>query len=341
MALPTSAHEGPGLSLSNPEQTPWSETERLAALRAYDILDTDPEAAFDDIVALIARVCDAPIAVVNLIDAGRQWFKAEVGLGVRETPLDTSFCAHALLQQDGMVVPDATRDARFACNPLVTGDSHLRFYAGSLLKTAEGLPIGTLCVLDTEPRLQGLTDLQQQALETLARQVMTQLELRRALRLASQSQDAAGRAIAASNYIGVYDWDITNDRVVADARFAEMYGVDPAKAARGAPIVEFFGAIHADDIAATQAAIDVAMRTLGEFEAEYRIVVGDRERWLLATGQVYPDASGAPAQFAGVAVDITARKTVELELAQTVAALKQSEAGFRALADAMPQMVWS
>ena len=95
----------------------WDEAARLAALRSYGVLDTEREPAFDEVVALVARICEAPIAVVNLIDADRQWFKAEVGLGVRETPLASSFCAHALLQQDGMVVPDATRDARFDAIP--------------------------------------------------------------------------------------------------------------------------------------------------------------------------------------------------------------------------------
>lgn len=177
---------------------PWDEAERLAALRSYDILDTEPEAAFDEVTRLIARICDAPIAVVNLIDEGRQWFKAEVGLGVRETPLETSFCAHALLEQDGMVVPDATQDARFACNPLVTEAPHLRFYAGVLLKTADGLPLGTLCVLDTRPRPEGLTALQREALETLGRQVMSQLELRRSLAQMRRSENAAEQAEAAS-----------------------------------------------------------------------------------------------------------------------------------------------
>ena len=162
------------------DQKAWNESDRLAALRAYDILDTPREAAFDDIVNLVARVFDAPIAVVNLIDEGRQWFKAEVGLGVRETPLETSFCAHAILMQDRLVVPDATLDDRFACNPLVTGDPGLRFYAGQVLKSAEGLPIGTLCVLDTRVRPEGPTALQMQTLQVLAAQVMTQLDLRRA-----------------------------------------------------------------------------------------------------------------------------------------------------------------
>jgi PAS domain S-box-containing protein len=328
------------LSLSKTEPA-WSEADRLAALRAYEVLDTDTETAFDDIVALISRICETPIAVVNLIDEGRQWFKAEVGLGVRETPLDTSFCAHALLQQDGMVVPDATQDSRFECNPLVTGDSHLRFYAGALLKTEDGLPLGTLCVLDTQARPTGLTDLQQQALSTLARQVMSQLELRRALRIAQQSQEREQRIRAASDYVGAYDWDIVTDRVVADARFAEMYGVDPVMAARGEPISAFLEAIHPDDRPATRASIEAAMASRGEFEMEYRVTAAGRERWLLATGQVYADATGTPTRFTGVAVDITTRKRAEVELDETLAALRLSEAGFRALADSMPQMVWA
>ncbi len=156
------------------------ERQRLQALEAYDIMDTEPEAAFDEIAQLAADICGTPIAVVNLIGGDRQFFKAEVGLGVRETPLETSFCAHAILEEDFLEVPDATRDRRFDCNPLVTGESHLRFYAGALLKSAEGWPIGTLCVLDTAPKQ--LSELQQRTLKVLARQVMAQLDARRELR---------------------------------------------------------------------------------------------------------------------------------------------------------------
>lgn len=153
------------------------ETERLAALAGYNVLDTPRESDFDDIVRLTSEICGTPIAVVNLIGDGRQFFKAEVGLGVREIPLETSFCGHAILDEDFMLVPDATLDRRFDCNPLVTGDPGLRFYAGALLKTAAGLPIGTLCVLDFKPK--DLAPHQRMALRTLANQVMTQLELRR------------------------------------------------------------------------------------------------------------------------------------------------------------------
>ena len=157
----------------------WTETDRLAALRSYDVLDAPATAEFDDFIQIAAYVCDAPIAVVNLIDEDRQVFAGEIGLGVRETPLDVSICAHAILQQDMLVIPDLTQDRRFECNPLITGAPHLRFYGGALLKTSSGLPLGTVCVLDYKPRPEGLTARQEATLRALARQVMTQLELRR------------------------------------------------------------------------------------------------------------------------------------------------------------------
>jgi GAF domain-containing protein len=162
-----------------PRDPAWSERERLEALRAYGVLDTPPEPAFDEIAEIAALVCRAPIAVVNLIDDTRQFFKAEIGLGVRETPVDVSICAHAILQGDLFVVPDTTRDSRIADNPLVTGEPNLRFYAGALLETPEGLPLGTVCVLDYAPRPEGLTNEQARTLRSLARAVMAQLELRR------------------------------------------------------------------------------------------------------------------------------------------------------------------
>ena len=157
----------------------WTESDRLAALRSYRILDTSPEPAFDDLVQLAARACQAPIALISLIDERRQWFKAEVGLGVRETALDRSICLTATLQPGMTIVPDLTEDPRFARNPLVTGEPHLRFYAGAVLKTPEGVPLGALCVLDCMPR--DLTEEQASTLTMLARQVMSQLELRRAI----------------------------------------------------------------------------------------------------------------------------------------------------------------
>ncbi|AWG45956.1 MULTISPECIES: ATP-binding protein [unclassified Massilia] len=157
----------------------WTEEERLAALERYGVLDTPTEKCIDDLVRLASELLEAPIAAVNLIDARRQWFKSEIGLGVREMPLDDSICKYALLGEGTMVVPDATQDPRFACNPLVTAASGLRFYAGALLTTPEGIPLGTLCVLDRRPRPHGLSASQRFALQTLAEQVMAQFELQR------------------------------------------------------------------------------------------------------------------------------------------------------------------
>ena len=154
----------------------WNEAWRLAALARYGILDSGRDEAFDDIAVVAAALFEAPIAVVNFIAADRQWFKAEIGIGADELPLDVSICRFAILQSAMLVVPDLTQDARFATNPLVTPKDGLRFYAGALLETSEGLPIGTVCVLDNVPRPEGITERQRLGLEALARQAMGALE---------------------------------------------------------------------------------------------------------------------------------------------------------------------
>ena len=151
------------------------QAERLIALRRYNILDT-PRVNRTSMISccLRRRSARTPIAVVNLIDADRQWFKAETGLGVRETPLATSLCAHVILEDDFVEIPDTRADPRMRDNPLCLDDPGLRFYAGALLKSPDGYPVGTLCVLDNEPRR--LNEFQRSALRTLAAQVVAQLE---------------------------------------------------------------------------------------------------------------------------------------------------------------------
>jgi len=156
---------------------PKNEGQRIKVLWQYEILDTVPEEVFDDLTELAARICEAPIALITLVDEDRQWFKSKVGISVNETSRDISFCGHAIDQADLFIVPDATLDKRFAKNPLVTSDPKIRFYAGAPLITPDGHALGTLCVIDKVPRQ--LRSDQKQALRVLARHVMTQLELRR------------------------------------------------------------------------------------------------------------------------------------------------------------------
>lgn len=158
-------------------RVPANEAERLAALHAYDILDSLPEREYQDIVILAAMICETPVALVTLVDSDRQWFKAKIGLEDTHTERDIAFCAHALDQPDDLlVVPDASLDRRFLDNPLVTGSMRIGFYAGAPLRTRSGLVLGTLCVIDHTPR--NLSQAQQEALASLSRQVMSQLELR-------------------------------------------------------------------------------------------------------------------------------------------------------------------
>ena len=182
------------------------EADRLAALRRYKILDTEPEQRFDDLALLASQICGTPMALISLVDRDRQWFKARVGVDVPQTPRDIAFCAHAIEQPDLFVVPDALKDARFRDNPLVRAEPRIRFYAGAPLVTTGGNALGTICVLDREPRV--LTRAQQDALEALKRQVVAQLDLRLSL-------DELAAALAARD-----EAEQRQDRLIAELRGA-------------------------------------------------------------------------------------------------------------------------
>lgn len=164
--------------LHRPAPLPADEPERLRTLHLQRILDTAAEGAFDDLVRLAALVCETPIAAISLVDEHRQWFKAEVGLGIRSTPRDVAFCAHAVLGTDLLVVGDAAADPRFRHNPLVTDDPKIRFYAGAPIVLQNGIALGTVCVIDRKPRV--LSGSQLEALQLLRQIAANLIELRRA-----------------------------------------------------------------------------------------------------------------------------------------------------------------
>ncbi len=174
---------------------PPNETARLASLGQYEILDTPPEREFDDLAFLAAHICQTPFAMVSLIEEKRQWFKATVGVEITETPRDTAFCAYTILQPNEILeVKDVQADERFADNPFVLSNPHIRFYAGAPLLAADGQPIGTLCVMDRKPR--SLTSEQIAALAALSRAVVAQLELRKQGRIAAKEKEKAGQLLA-------------------------------------------------------------------------------------------------------------------------------------------------
>ncbi|NCU06230.1 MAG: GAF domain-containing protein, partial [Chitinophagaceae bacterium] len=155
---------------------PKSEEIRLADLQLYDLLDTPEEESFDELRELAAQICNCPVSLITLLDKNRQWFKSKQGVDEKETTRDFAFCSHAILQDDVMVVEDATKDERFFDNPFVAGDMNVRFYAGAPIVSPTGQNLGTICVLDTKPRK--LTSAQERALEILSGQVTKLLELR-------------------------------------------------------------------------------------------------------------------------------------------------------------------
>lgn len=297
---------------------PADEDRRIEALRALQVLDTPPEAAFDDITRIAAQITGATTALVTLVDEERQWFKSVHEFPVRETSRDVSFCAHAILQpHEVLVVDDAMLDERFRDNPLVTGDPRIRFYAGAPLTDAAGLAVGTLCVIDYAPR--GLRDDQREALQALSRQVMKELQLRRNLR--DMAATITGRRRAATPEMlqalldrmpaVVFIKDTENRFVLVNAEFEKLAGVsgDDLVGHRGNPLLP-------RDLSAESQRLDAeVLKTLTPVSVDVTLA-GDDGAERIYSADKFPllDWAGRAYAVVTVARDITDRLRYEQQL---------------------------
>ncbi|MDM7862107.1 ATP-binding protein [Alteromonas sp. ASW11-36] len=282
---------------------PDNEVERLAALQSYNIMDSDADPVLDDLTDIIAELCNVPIALVSLVDDHRQWFKAACGLNAEQTDKDIAFCAHAIHGDDIFEVSNALDDPRFHDNPLVTGDPHIRFYAGMPLITEDNFALGTLCVIDTKPRI--LTDKQRQFLRSLAGEVVTRFELERKNRQLMQAQQLQ-RLISDTNqdYIFVKDEDF---RIVfANKAFMTLYPENMQDKIIGYTTVEDYKPEEAEQFLAD----DRYAFANGRIERFETIVFPDgATRTLFTTKLRFKDTENAN-YILGVARDVTEREAL-------------------------------
>lgn len=288
-------------------------TDRAALLALYD-LDSGGFRTLDDITDFAAQLCDAPIALVSIVEDVRQRFLARTGLDAEETPRDVSFCAHAMLGQDIFVVPDASRAPRFADNALVTGPPHIRFYAGAPLIDRKGQGLGALCIIDTKPRA-NLTPLQKQGLALLARQVMVELEGRRRDRdfIAQQSLDAAAVADSDRMFRTLADtmpqmvWSTLPDGYhdYYNARWYEYTGT-PVGSTDGEGWNDMF---HPDDQDRAKAIWQRSLDTGEPYDIEYRLRHYSGEyRWTLGRALPIRNSDGIITRWIGTCTDIHEQK---------------------------------
>lgn len=317
-----------------PPPIPSDEAKRLATLQSYGILDTLPEPQYEDITRLAAQICGVPVVAISLIDSHRQWFKSAIGLDVRETSRDVSFCAHAMLGEGVFVVPDATLDERFADNPLVVDGPRIRFYAGTPLVTSDHQPLGALCAIDTVPR--ELSPPQLDALQALGRQVMAQLELHRTLAeqtalnrrlLASEAESRrlsliarqSAHAVVITNLEGRIEW--------ANQSFGRITGYDEHEYLGRKPGELLQGP---DSDPASVATISKHLRLRKHIHIE---IINYRKNgtpyWVGLEIQPFLDEAGTHIGFMSLQLDVTRSKLSDF-------ALRESEARFRALAASSP-----
>lgn len=307
------------------------EAQRLEALSRYEILDTPAEQLFNDFTQLAAQICDCPISLINLVDAQRQWFKSNIGLEVSETARELAFCAHAIVNPDEVfVVPDALEDERFVDNALVTEEPHIRFYAGAPLVTPSGHALGTLCVIDRRPRT--LSEKQIEALRTLSRQVMSQLEARRNLRLLKETaidlENERQEMHLILDHVPAYIIfkDTKNTILRVNRAVSEALGLD-ISSIEGRPVKEVYPADAEKFYRVDTEVIRSGQPSLGAIQ---EVVVGSAGlRWSRTDVVPIKNEIGQVERLLILAIDITDLKKTEDSLRESQTLLKQANERLR------------
>jgi diguanylate cyclase (GGDEF)-like protein/PAS domain S-box-containing protein len=292
------------------------DADRVAELRTYGVLDTAPEAALDELTRLAAGLFQMPVALVSLVDKHRQWFKSSVGVDFVETPREQAFCAHAIQGTDVMVVEDARQDPRFKSNPLVTQAPGIRFYAGAPLISPRGQALGTLCVIDTQPR--SFEPAQREALRVLSHQVMAQLELRRQNRQLQERETRLELVLKGAND-GWWDWDLRTGERHNSERGWTMLGYGERD--RPPNQSDWEAMIHPDDRAHAAAQFRAAALGRGsQYQVEFRIRHKDGHYLpILSRGHILRDDKGHAVRLSGTNTDLSERQRVERERRATQA----------------------
>jgi diguanylate cyclase (GGDEF)-like protein/PAS domain S-box-containing protein len=313
---------------------PWKEVDRIAALQRYGILDTEPELELDRIAEVATQICGTPFAFISFLDEHRQWLKAKIGIKISETPRENSICHHAIHQMGVFIVPNMAADPRFRNHPFVVECQNLSFYAGAPLRTRDGFPLGTLCVLDHEARPQGLTAKQEEALATLADAVMCQLDLKLTNKTAAEREKFTQCLLESSDdCIKIFDLE-------GRLRFMSPGGLRALSipdfgAVEGCYWADYWSSIGRE----AQEAIDEARNGgIGRFQGFATTAAGLQKCWDVVVTLILT-RDGAPEGFLCISRDIT-------QFRQTEESLRKSEKRLRTLIDVLPvsftspQVVW-
>ncbi|MBP6731169.1 MAG: GAF domain-containing protein [Chitinophagales bacterium] len=296
-----------------------SEEERLRILAEFEILDTQPEKEFDDIVELASALYAVPMCCITLLDSYRSWFKAKVGMDGNSAQRKDAFCHYAIEEPDKvLVVNDSTKDERFKDNPFTTGESHVRFYAGAPLITKEGVALGTLCVVDTKPRT--ITDTEERMLQTMANRVVRLLEMRREnlkqKKVIESAQDKLDITLTRfmeaqqTAHIGNWDFNVRTQELYWSPEMFRLLLKEEAKSDKG-NLAEWQALIHPEDRQIVQQAMERSLTTRQATSAEFRILSKGVETWLLGRADLKYNSQGKIERIYGTLQDISERKQAE------------------------------